>query len=60
MTSNHSNVNVEIGKIIRVNKMTTVNSTNLEIILQYITLTIYYNVKDTFKSQVIKLMEMLK
>ena len=33
--------------------MTTVNLTNLEIILQYIILTNYYIVKDTFRSQVI-------
>ena len=49
MTSNHSNVNVEIEKINKVNKITTLNLTNLEIILQKTTLTNYYIVKDTFK-----------
>ena len=33
--------------------MTTLNSIHLEIILHYITLTTYYIVKDTIKSQVI-------
>ena len=37
----------------RVNKMTTLNSIHLEIMLHYITLTNYYIVKNTFRSQVI-------
>ena len=40
--------------------MTTLNSIYLEIILHYITLTDYYIVKDTFRSQVITAMEMWK
>ena len=46
MTSNHNNVNMKKS---RLNKMMTSNSTNLEIILQYITLTNYYIAKDTFR-----------
>ena len=46
MTSNHSNVIMEKK---RLNKMMTSNSTNLEFILQYITLTNYYIVNDTFR-----------
>ena len=49
MTSNHSNVNVEIEKINKVNKIITLNLTNLEIILLKTTLTKYYIVKYTFK-----------
>ena len=50
--------NSEIDKWIkythnRVNKITTLNSIYLEIILHYITFTFYYIVKDTFRSQVI-------
>ena len=41
MTNNDGNVNVEIEKSI-VNKVIALNSTYLEIILQYITLTDYY------------------
>ena len=53
MTSNHSIVNVETEKNNRVNKMITLNSIQLEIILHYITLTNYYIVKYMFRSQVI-------
>ena len=49
MTSNHSNVNVEIEKNNIINKMTTLTSTHLEIIQQYITLTTNYIIKDTFR-----------
>ena len=57
MTSNYSKVNVEIEKN-RVNKMTTLNLTHLEIILQYITHTDYYIVNGIFRSQVITDMNM--
>ena len=56
ITSYDSNVNVETEKNNRVNKKTTLNSIHLEIILHYITLTNYYIVKDTFRSQVIAAM----
>ena len=59
MTNNHSNVNVET-KNNRVNKMITLNSIHLEIILHYITLTSYYIVKDTFRLQAVKAMKMWK
>ena len=48
MTSNYSKVNAQT-KNNRANKMTTLNSIHLEIILHYITLTNYYIVKDTFR-----------
>ena len=48
LTSNHRNINVEINKNNRVNKMTTLNLIHLHIILHYITLTNYYIEKDTF------------
>ena len=48
MTSNNSNINVEIkGDIMK--KMTKLYSIYLEFTLQYITLTRYYIVKDTFR-----------
>ena len=48
MTSNASNINVEIkGDIMK--KMTKLHSIYLEFTLQYITLTTYYMVKDTFR-----------
>ena len=53
MTSNNNNVNVEIEKNNTVSKIWTLNSTHLEIILQYITLTDYYIVKETFRWQII-------
>ena len=40
--------------------MTTLNLIHLEIMLHYITLTLYYIVKDTFRLQVITAMEMWK
>ena len=46
LTSNHSNINVEINKNHKVNKMTTLSLIHLQIILHYITLTDYYIVKD--------------
>ena len=55
MTSNHSNVNVELEKEYCKQNL-NINSTQLDIILHYITLTSYYNVKDTFRSQVITVM----
>ena len=48
LANNHSNINVEINKNNRVNKMTALNLIHLQIILHYITLTKYYIVKDTF------------
>ena len=48
LSSNYRNVNVEINKNNRVNKMTTLNLIHLQIILHYITFTNYYIVKDTF------------
>ena len=40
--------------------MTTLNLIHLEIMLHYITFTLYYIVKDTFRLQVITAMEMWK
>ena len=48
MTSNDSTINVE-GNNNRVNKMTKLHSIHLECILQYITLTSYYIVKDKLR-----------
>ena len=56
ITSNHNNVNVETNRKNKVNKMTTSNSINLQIILYYIILNDYYIVKDTFRLQVITAM----
>ena len=47
LTSNYSNINLEINKNNRVNKMIILNLIYLQIILNYITLTDYYIVKDT-------------
>ena len=40
----------------RVNKITTLSLIHLEIILYYMTLTNYYIVKNTFRSQIITAM----
>ena len=48
MTSNNSTINVQ-RKNNRVNKRTKLDSIHLEFSLQYITLTAYYIVKDTFR-----------
>ena len=48
MTSNNSNINVEIKDDI-MKKMTKLHSIYLDFTLQYITLTTYYIVKDTFR-----------
>ena len=47
MINNDSTINVET-KNNRMNKMTKLHSIHLEFTLQYITLTNYYIVKDTF------------
>ena len=52
LTSNHSNINLEINKNNGVMKMIILNLMHLQIILNYITLTIYYIVKDRLRSQV--------
>ena len=48
MMSNGSTINVET-KNNRMNKMTKLHSIQLELTLQYITLTSYYIVKDIFR-----------
>ena len=53
MRSNDSIINVEI-KNNRVSKVTSLHSIQLEFTLQYITLTCYYIVKDTFRWWIIK------
>ena len=52
LTSNHSNINLEINKNNRVNKTIILNLIHLQIIQHYITLKIYYIAKDTLRSQV--------
>ena len=47
MTSNDNTTNVEANN--GVNKITKLHSTHLKFTLQYITLTIYYIIKDTFR-----------
>ena len=49
LTSNYSNINLEINKNNRVNKMIILNLIHLQILLHYITLTNYYIVKDTLR-----------
>ena len=48
MTSNDNTINVKTENN-RINKMTKLHSIHLEFTLQYITLTNYYIVKDTFR-----------
>ena len=45
LTSNHSNINVEINKNNRVNKLIILNLIHLQIILHYVTLADYYIAK---------------
>ena len=47
MTSNDNTINVKKNN--RVNKMAKLHSIHLEFTLQYITITNYYIVKDTFR-----------
>ena len=47
LTSNYSNINLEINKNNRINKMIILNLIHLQIILHYIILIKYYIVKDT-------------
>ena len=58
-TSNHSTINVET-KNNRVNKMTTLLSTHIDSKLHDITLTGYYNAKNTFRSQIITVKQIWK
>ena len=53
MISKHSITDVETKKNNGVNKMITLPSIHIDFILHYITLTFYYNAKNTFRSQVI-------
>ena len=49
MTNNNRTINVETKKNNRVNKMTKLHSIYVEFTLQYVTLTGYYIIKDTFR-----------
>ena len=59
ITSNHRTKKGEI-KNNRVNKMKTLPSIQIDFILHHITLTSYYNAKNTFRSQVITAQSMWK